>query len=287
MEKTGKGIIRRKGKPIYMANAFSGQFCGNALYFLPEFSEPFCSFLQKRKHFFTLIELLIVISIIAILSALLLPALGRAREMARETNCKSNLKQFGLATVSYCDDYGDFFMPVALYNANSWNWGYCFYTDKYLSGSNGLWKCPTAAGILKGGNFRKDFTKSAGLYPANFTYIAYGYNDVTIGRIANTSLKDSRGIYYASDTNTANQPTKRSRIKMPSTCLLFTETYDPDNMEGIYLTGNGGKNKHDRHNGGANVAWADGHVKSLKATQVLLKYDYAPQGYQNHYYQWR
>ncbi|MBU8902796.1 MAG: type II secretion system GspH family protein [Victivallales bacterium] len=68
--------------------------------------------MQKNKRFFTLIELLTVISIISILAALLLPALGSARKRAKLTQCMNNLKQIGSSFASYMIDYNDVF-PVA------------------------------------------------------------------------------------------------------------------------------------------------------------------------------
>jgi prepilin-type N-terminal cleavage/methylation domain-containing protein/prepilin-type processing-associated H-X9-DG protein len=91
---------------------------------------------QLKIKAFTLIELLVVVAIIAILAALLLPTLSRAKQRAWSTACLSNVRQIGLASRMYANDHADA-LPRSAHQGASW----VATLQPYCGGTN-LWRCP-------------------------------------------------------------------------------------------------------------------------------------------------
>jgi prepilin-type N-terminal cleavage/methylation domain-containing protein/prepilin-type processing-associated H-X9-DG protein len=92
--------------------------------------------MRSQNAAFTLIELLVVIAIIAILAALLLPALSRSKQRARTIVCINNLKQIGVACVLYAGDYADA-LPQSQHQGDTW----VGTLQIYLAGTN-MYRCP-------------------------------------------------------------------------------------------------------------------------------------------------
>ena len=203
------------------------------------------------RRSFTLIELLVVVAIIAVLVAMLLPALSAAREDARRIVCAAHEKQLLSGILYYAQENGDKIAHYALpqewpvhanTNYNNWNKYILPYINEteqqYLDGQGGLLKgCPSDN--------------------------KYGWNGWVQHFDVSYSYSNAFRKLYINSFSDFFEPI--SMIADPSKTPIFCDgKFSP-----VYTVAPGITRFDFRHNGGANVSFADGHVNYLKADKIL------------------
>jgi prepilin-type N-terminal cleavage/methylation domain-containing protein/prepilin-type processing-associated H-X9-DG protein len=193
-----------------------------------------------ERRAFTLIELLVVIAIIAIIAAMLLPALGRAKQRAIATSCLNNFRQVAIASRIYADENKDA-LPRSAHTGESW----VNTLQPYCAGTN-LWRCPS------------DSNKTR-----NFSY---AINDYLLLADFGTAPDYSKYSQIPSPTQTFFLgETANSYAGMDH--FHFSEANDGDYSPVSFAAQVAIR----RHLSGANYLFADGHAQLLNWNLVRLQ----------------
>jgi prepilin-type processing-associated H-X9-DG protein/prepilin-type N-terminal cleavage/methylation domain-containing protein len=221
----------------------------------------------KRTKAFTLVELLVVIGIIALLIAIMLPALNRARDASEAVVCMSNLRQIEIASMAYIAENHGYWPPAhydfSMTNLHRWHgtrlkdtlpFDFTGSPLKSFLRTPNIKKCPSFDPAKVG------FEASAG---------GYGYNEYylgsSIGDAPTTPMSLPDYEKYVEDV-----PAKQNMIRRPAEKIAFADAAlgDPALIEYSFVepplfgSNHSSPSIHFRHRWRANIAWADGHVTS-------------------------
>ncbi|MBE6377470.1 MAG: prepilin-type N-terminal cleavage/methylation domain-containing protein [Lentisphaerae bacterium] len=215
---------------------------------------------------FTLIELLVVIAIIAILAAILLPALNSARQRGKAASCMNNLKQIASAAAMYMDNFDDYTVPYKLApTSGTTAYSYEYYLNKMYVNAGMTFVCP---------NKEKNFPPAE--MQVNYS-MGYGINHFTIaGSYWTTKAAGEK----AGGDNWSYIPAKASEIGSFSQAIQFTDCYNwgakTSGGDGLYpylrTESQKGVIIYGEHSNAANIAWCDASVRSVRFADPMNGY---------------
>lgn len=231
--------------------------------------------MERRMQAFTLIELLVVIAIIAILMAIMMPALQRVKSQAQEMNCRGNLRQYGIAQAMYLDDSEDRYpsawnslvkseAPVSGYER------YCRWHDPRYPADGPFWPylkdeqvhlCPTFNVLAKSEGVRHPSHVATNPIDPYYSYSMNAFLGSTGGTSPGGVIKRSRvsrshaEVFFFGEENMWTRPGNSNVLNDNALC--------PDGRD-WFGTFHGAK-QNDWNGGTCNLVFVDSHVESVKS----------------------
>jgi prepilin-type N-terminal cleavage/methylation domain-containing protein/prepilin-type processing-associated H-X9-DG protein len=230
---------------------------------------------SKSRSGFTLVELLVVIGIIAVLIAILMPALQSARSQAMSVNCASNLRNMGHALTMYINESKHY--PGHATQRNGVTFAvWPTRLRRFLNGNHDVFLCPTqdreqsewkinntvapvatAADTGFGYNEGETLLTTNNSTPA--TRFSYGYNDWGAYNILQTNPQRGLGgdLYFGAFSQ---KELKASMVRKPAECITIADG-QPDAIWDFAIDPTDKDEAPGKiHRGGSNILWGDGHV---------------------------